>query len=433
MANPLINSTCILKVIYYILDHVDDKGRWGGSDFEDWEPIITALTVELLLKAGFVPDTEWIVLESSKIKKHSLSDTCDQINIMINSSGYFGEDIWDTVRLGGIIEKYDLKERIPNYVKLKQCVVSHINAETFNETSSTWSGPGSIAATIEYVKYFDSTRAQELFNTLMSKQYADGSFHGPVNEVNDEMVHPIWHTTQVLMTALGYGLKEDDEKIHRMVNFICSTQDKSTGCWRAFSRYDVYFSSYAIMALVMLKNANKTVKDTLNKAIEWLTTQISLDGKIKDAGGTIMGALALCSVYEDQLHVKSSIADVKRMEINELLVSDYSDKIEKLTSEVLVYKEKIAIYEKKYTNADIVLSKGDVFKIGMVLTILTIIVTILVTVLPNLSKKTTQEIPQQVPQPQIIYLVPPNASPLIPEKNTIIDTLKLKPKPKQIK
>lgn len=146
--------------------------------------------------------------------------------------------------------------------------------------------------------YLDETgqrqRADSIYEHLLTLQLQDGSFRGPVNEVGESLSHPVWHTSQVLITSLRRKPCEKDEEIQKMVKYILDSRDPQSDHWRSFSRYDVYFTSYAILALIKLNNRPTNV---IEKSIDWLCSQMSESGKVKDAGGTIMAALALRSLF----------------------------------------------------------------------------------------------------------------------------------------
>ena len=392
------DSTPLFKCINYILDTVDERGAWGGKDFEDWEPIITALTLELLLNLDFTIESEWVIAKDKKLANVSLINTIKYLNRLIGEDGSFGEDIWDAARFGVIIERYDLKDRVTGYPRLKKFLLEEIAKNNHMQSETTWSGPGTFAVIIDYLDFVnESTLANELFNNLLSFQFPDGSFHGPVNEVNDELVHPIWHTTQVLMTALRRMPSEKDDRIKNMVSFICESQDRTKGCWRAFSHYGVYFTSYAIIALNNLKSKPT---DVIRKAVLWLESQVSDSGKIRDAGGTIMGALALCIECPEQLLFKANIFEIRHLAMTESVVSDLNAEIERLQKELQKNTQDLKIYKSKFDIADIVLTKADAFKWAILLGIIGIGVSFFMGFLPQLISKPTEPTIYVLPQQQ---------------------------------
>jgi len=363
----------LLKTVNHILDTVGMRGAWGG-DFEDWEPIITALTVKLLFQAGFKPETSWSIVKDDKIQNMVLSTSILFLNGCIGDDGNFGEDIWDASRFASIVEEYQLHDRVGRYHMLKKYILEYSKNQNYRREKGTWAGPGSIAAIIDYLDLVHETALSGvIFDDLTKLQLEDGSFHGHMDEVGNEFVHTIWHTTQVLMTYLGRGVSERDSRVQSMIQFICATQEKNTGCWRAFSQFDVYFTSYALMALNRL---SRKPQDAIATALGWLSTQVSNTGKIRDIGGTTMGGLALISCYGSKLEFPVTLAEIRKLEmaehVNTKLTRELAVKQEALSRK----DEELQTFRNKYSGAEIVLTKKEVFKYTIVVGILGVILTL---------------------------------------------------------
>ena len=282
------------RVLNFLLDRVDDQGRWGANDFDDWCPIITALTVQVLLQAGFSISTKWIVGQNCHASTiRSLGDTAAFLDASINEDGAFGEDAWDTLKLYEIIVQNDLQDCFSNYPRLEAYIDRYYSTREYRKLIKTWDGPGTMAvlARVMQARSLDD-QAREIFNELLERQSETGEFHGCVGKDGSELTSPVWHTSQALMLMLDRGISPKDPRIKRGVAWLEHTQTED-GSWRYFSRYDVYFTAYAVLCLSKLPAPSTT----LSKAIGWLELQIAPNGKVADDGATIMTALALACIY----------------------------------------------------------------------------------------------------------------------------------------
>ncbi len=369
------------KVFFYVLDSVNDDGSWGGMDFVDWKPCSTALALELLLSCGLHPEYSWFVHKNNEPIRHNLKDSLSYLDDNIQEDGSFGEDFWDACRLGIVLNKYNIFDRLKKYDKLNQYIIDSIKSnQLYRDTDSTWSGPGFYAIAIDYLDIIKKEPAlsASILNELIPLQVSDdGSFRGSTGRDGIEFIHPIWHTSQVLKTMIQHQISPKDKKIIDILDWIKSSQDPNSGCFRSLSRYSVYYTAYAILGLSMLPSPSQ---ETLDKSIKWIIDNISNSGRVIDTGGTIMAALALRSVEEKDLSFKVSITDLRKIDTledqNKILMLE--NKNLKETSKV--NEKKIQSYIDKYKNADIVLSKKEVFIIYISTAIILAIFTILFTI-----------------------------------------------------
>jgi hypothetical protein len=121
---------------------------------------------------------------------------------------------------------------------------------------------------VDYLDFIhESEVARIYYNSLLELQFDDGSFHGPTVSANNELTNPVWHTTQAMMTILRRQGNESDSKIQKAVNWLLSAHDKNERRWRAFSHFEVYFTSYAIISMCALKTKDRS---TFDSAVDWL-------------------------------------------------------------------------------------------------------------------------------------------------------------------
>jgi hypothetical protein len=290
---PDFKNDTLTRILCYILDTVDEYGCWGATDFENWGPIITVLTANLLLQCGFSLDTKWVVGTSIPTRHAKLLGTFSYLDGAIQSDGSFGEDVWDAARLCELIHKYNLESHFTRLSNLNAYITQYISTRAYRQTKKTWDGPGTIAALLRVCEVRgDETNANQLFDELQGLQLDSGEFHGTVAEDGNDLSSPVWHTAQALIAFLDRGISQKDSRVLKIVNWFVRTQNPE-GAWRFFHRYDVYFTAYGVLALSRLSSP----PDALAKAITWLEAQVAPTGKVADAGGTLMAGLALGAVH----------------------------------------------------------------------------------------------------------------------------------------
>ena len=360
----------LCRVLFYILDSVDRDGSWGGADFEDWKPVITLLTLELLLSCGFAPDSKWTVHEGSEIRTFSLEKSLDYLNVNIRDDGSFGEDFWDACRFGIVLNKYELSDRVPRHGSLYNYIVDSCTRGVYRNREQTWSGPAYYAAAVDCLDSIGKNDlATTILNELIACQSTDGAFHGPSGPDGNEFVHPVWHTSQALITLLRRQLPPGDDRISKIVKWIISAQD-SNGCYKAFSRFSLYYTAYAIIGLSALASPPK---DEMERSVEWLKSNISQTGKAADSGGTLMTAMALRAIEPADLNFRVSIVDLRRLETLENVSSTLEQENSQLKNSILEKGAELELLRTRFRNADIVLSKKEVFILTVVMAVILMI------------------------------------------------------------
>ena len=230
-------------------------------------------------------------------RTHNLKKSIQYLNSSISSDGEFGEDIWDSAKLGQMILRHSLEDEFSRWNALKSSISNSIKRRSYRSRVDTWEGPGTMAALISYCELLrNETEAASIFSELIQLQSDTGEFHGSQSEHGNDLASPVWHTAQVLLAFFNRGLTEKDERVAKSVEWLEKTQTPE-GAWRFFHRYDVYFTCYAIMALSRLPKA----PTSLTRALSWLDDQVSSNGKVADEGGSIMAALAYFFVSWTQI------------------------------------------------------------------------------------------------------------------------------------
>lgn len=354
-------------VLGYILDTVEPSGCWGSADFEDWAPTISALTLELFLSCGVSPESQWSFQDVDKLSYHTLKDSIHYLDSQIRNDGSFGEDLWDAIRLGQIILRFDLEPNFSNSEKLWRYVDNQLAERTYRNRDSTWDGPGVLAGLIDLCEQRNQTDlAVQLFEELQSLQSSSGEFRGSVGPDGNDLTSPVWHTAQVLITYLNRGISEKDIRVTKILDWLKRHQNPQ-GSWSGFSRYEVYFTSYAIIGLSKLSSPPA---DVLEKAVEWLQAQIAPSGKVADAGGTLMVAMALCSYYGYSFGATMPIIEYHNTKKLSALCSELKETLEQTTLSLSQKEKELTLLKERYRNADIIFSNKQIFILMLLIAII---------------------------------------------------------------
>jgi hypothetical protein len=364
IAPPEFKDDTFTRILCYILDRIDADDCWGSTDFENWAPVITALSAGLLLQCGFSLDTNWVAGATTPPTYANLLRVLSFLDSRIRDDGSFGEDIWDAARLSELIHKYDLGEHFERVSALDQYISRYIESRSYRQLNKTWDGPGCIAALLRVCEIRGNEQeANQLFGELERLQLASGEFHGPIAEDGNDLSSPVWHTAQALIAYLDRGISQKDPRVTRIVEWLIRTQAPE-GAWRFFHRYDVYFTAYGVMALSRLSNP----PEALSKAISWLESRVAPSGKVEDAGGTLMAALALGTVRGFRFEGALKGADYHNARKLAVLCSSVqadfrrvTDELEKRGTEVFNLKNQLQIWDKKFGTADFGISKKAAF------------------------------------------------------------------------
>lgn len=370
----------IVKITDYILNSVSEEGAWGTSDYTDWGPIITALNVEHLLLCGMSIDDEWTVTNGSNTFQCSIKRCLMYLSNIIHEDGSFGVDFWDTCKLATIIINQNLQDHF-EYNKIHSYIINFVENGGLNvqandySQSAEWSGPGTYAACAHYLI---SSNERKLANSVLSEaialQQSDGSFVGKKNRTGDNVIHPIWHTSQMLRVILNSSYNNNSDMIKKITHWIESVQGPN-GEYDDFGQFVTYYTAYAALAFLALPQWPQPYTDY---AINYLLKK-SQTGKVDDFGGTIMAAQAF-----DAYLSATELADVYQS-IQILHSKELQQENKYLKEQNTILTSKINEYDLKYKEADIILSKKDAWKLGIWFGLITLILGILVPVLINVA------------------------------------------------
>ncbi len=372
-------NNAVVEITQYMLNSVSQEGSWGTIDYTDWGPIISALNVEHLLHCGLSIEDTWTVQNDTNLYQCSIEKCLEYLSGQIHSDGSFGADFWDTCKLATIIVEQNLYSYF-DYNKIHAYILQfiasgglHTQADDYSQ-SAEWSGPGTYAACAYYLF---CANEKDLANSVLSDaialQQSDGSFVGKKTRTGDNVIHPIWHTAQMLRVILKSKYSNDADLVQKTTHWIESIQGDD-GEYDDFGQFVTYYTAYAALAYLALPQRPQPHTD---RSIGYLLRK-TRNGKVDDFGGTIMTAQAL-SAYLNPNDLINVYQTIQISSAKKLLTEN-----QQLKEEVKTLSAKIEEYDTKYKNADIVLSKKDAWKWGLWFGLITLILGIIVPILINL-------------------------------------------------
>lgn len=372
----ILNAT--VETTQYMLNSVSPDGSWGTVDYTDWGSIITALNVNHLLFCGLSVDEEWMVLSDQKSYSCSIKVCLGYLATQVHDDGSFGADFWDTCKLATLIVEHSLYEYF-DYDKIKDYIIRFINdggleVSAFDYSKSVeWSGPGTYAACVNYLlRINERDLANSVLTAAISLQQPDGSFVGKKTRTGDNVIHPIWHTSQMLEVILKSGYSNNANLVDSIVQWIESVQG-SSGEYDDFGQFVTYYTSYAALAFLKLGNRPQPYTD---QAIDYLVAK-SHNGKYDDFGGTIMVAMVY-DAYLNPNDLRNVYQTIQLSQAKKLLVEV---KLQK--EQIAILSQKLEEYDEKYKDVDIAFSKKEIWKLGLWIGFLTMSLGIVVPVIVN--------------------------------------------------
>ncbi|MCR5636229.1 MAG: hypothetical protein K6F76_03495 [Clostridiales bacterium] len=382
-------NNAVVEITQYMLNSVSQEGSWGTVDYTDWGPIISALNVEHLLRCGLSIEDTWTVQNDTYLYQCSIKKCLEYLSKQIHDDGSFGADFWDTCKLATIIVEQNLYSYF-DYARIHSYILQfvhdgglQIQANDYSQ-SAEWSGPGTYAACAYYLFCADEKDlANSVLSDVISLQQSDGSFVGKKTRTGDNVIHPIWHTAQMLRTILKSKFCYDADLVQKTTHWIKSIQGDN-GEYDDFGQFVTYYTAYAALAYLSLP---KRPQPNTDRSIGYLLRK-TRNGKVDDFGGTIMTAQAL-SAYLNPNDLINVYQTIQISNAKKLLAENLQ-----LKEEVRSLSEKIKEYDSKYADSDIILSKKDVWKLslwfGFITLVLGIIAPALINIIVDLASNTAE-------------------------------------------
>ena len=379
-----IDDVSALKLtLNCILESVSEGSYWEDFD-NSWNPIISTLTAELFLDLGMKPIDEWYIYRG-EYKRYTLKETFTYLNSCITDRGFFGTDFWDECQFARFIVQKNLKNYFPSYELLHKHIIDEINNDLNFDESVEWNGPAFLAVAIEYLSSIEKLNYPEsiripflknhLINKLINQQHDDGFWKGYSKKSEVSNFTVVWHTSQTI-SALNKIDGNHLPNIQKACDWLVNNQEND-GYWPSIHQYTVYFTCYAIIALSKIDGDK--YRKYINKALNFIKLKMDSQGRCSDLGGTLMCALTYWELTKndplikitmlEQLLVKNAIKRSEMLSL-ELQTNYYNSK--EIESELNKYKS-------KYQDADIILSKKDIFFITLIIALIGILLTISLT------------------------------------------------------
>jgi len=356
----LTDSEALLRAVDCLLGTVNAERHWGNEFYPVWDPVITAVTCELLLSCGLSPDTPWHV-KQLKYARHTLSESFHWLDSKIGIDGAFGTDFWDAARLGILIESCHLHDYFPSYGRLKAYLLDCIRKNTLLAGEPMWTGPGFLAAAADYLDLLGlAVEANAVIQRISACQRADGAWQGDVDPDGHPLVSPVWHTAQVVWTLSRRGPAEHRASINKAIGWIKSVQAPN-GSWVGPQQFIIYFTSYALTALL---SAEKRENDAIANGIDYLKSQMTSDGKCSDMAGTYLCAFALRKVVGQHFEHNLTVTDYVlsrnnaiRAEAAETVLSTKETELTETQGKLVTAESNYRRLAEKYADAEFVISK----------------------------------------------------------------------------
>lgn len=358
------DALVLRKLINCLLESVSEEGNW--RDFDDsWSPIITTITAELLLNAGVQIHDKWYIFREQRYKPVTLSKSIQYLNSQIRENGSFGTDLWDGIRLGKLIVGHELKPYFSNYDKLHNYIVENLEKDSVITGKSEWRGPGFYASAVDY---FDLVKLDELsvktLEKLLFHQQPNGSWIGEKSKDGQLVVSPVWHTSQAIITLIRKDSETHKTAIDRAIEWVVDKQEYD-GSWPALRQFEIYFTSYAIIAL---SNFNRNAE--IQKAVNYLKSKIDNTGKCSDLGGTLMCAIAFWELSKSRINQSMTFMEYLLASRVSEVTSLLENQIQILSNDLKTKDTVIDEYKIKYRDAEVVITKRQAWLLGIVLTFL---------------------------------------------------------------
>jgi len=353
------NSVALKALFNCLLESVSEEGHWRDFD-ESWGPIITTISCELLLDAGVKIHDKWYI-HREQYKPVSLHKSIEYLNSEIREDGTFGTDLWDSLRLGKVIVANELKTYFSNYDKLHSRIIESLRTDDFITSKSEWRGSGFYACAVDYL---DLVNMHELSANVLEKllyaQESDGCWTGAKSKEGQPLVSPVWHTAQAILTLRRKDTGKYRTQIERALNWLVGKQEEE-GSWPSLRQFEIYFTAYAVLALHGL-----SYEAEISRAVGYLESKIDKDGKCSDLGGTLMCALVFWELSKDNLNHTVSFMDYILSLNNSSITNSLELQIRVLNDRLETKEDKIRVYEAKYKDADIVISKKQLLVVILI-------------------------------------------------------------------
>lgn len=271
----------------YLVSAQSASGAWQVPGQPEWDEVATARVVRLLVDGGISPTSGWLIpqIDGSRIGA-GVSVAVDWLVTKCHDDGLPGSDLWDSCIVAQALS------RCPATSELAAQLASNIRdialAGFGTVTDAEWYGPGFHAAAMDLFEMIgDRATATTVALDLLQMQDRDGRFrsdsHRTVQDVPTE-----WHTSQAISALHRLQVDDYTASIHRAAEWLTSCQNPD-GSWgpatNQYANYNVYFTSYALMALLPTLSA---ADSSVRRGERWLRGRQYRSGSFGDTASSVM-------------------------------------------------------------------------------------------------------------------------------------------------
>jgi hypothetical protein len=244
------------------------------------------------------------------------------------------------------------------YESLKKHLIQYITSREFLGDPSHWQGPAFYASAITYLRLLrEFDRATVLENEL-AQLHRDGCWQGHAGASG--IPFAVWHTAQCVI-LLAENPEYAPELLLKASAWLVEAQHGS-GAWISVQQYNVYFTAYAVLALLHDKTRNAS---QIRLGLDYLKSQMAADGKCSDLGGTLMCAIAFRAFVGDSFDKDLTLVDYLLAKKNITRAEASECALREQVSELTRVRAELSKYEAKYGEAEFAITKRGLFVLAL--------------------------------------------------------------------
>lgn len=285
----------------FILLSQKAHGGWNLENNPEWDVVATAMIIMLLLGGGIPASLTWTIPNTNHSQiMFGIPLAIEWIMKHKNAKNYWGTDYWDTCQVIRSLIMCGYQKNEPWFENIIKNVSNEIMGEYNLLSEQEWFGPGVFAVALQLFLEIDSAYEADKYASLLLKiQAPDGEYLGPHHLKDRPQVPSVWHTAQAI-TALEAYYKKSKKKskqiaisIDKACTWLLSKQQED-GSWgvsdESYSRYNVFFTSYAMIALASMGSA---YEKNIDSAYKWLKRMQHASGSFGDIASSLMAMSAI--------------------------------------------------------------------------------------------------------------------------------------------
>ena len=289
-------GTPLDKVLVFLLQQQTADGAWVASVRPLWTDILTALTVQSLLEAGFDQDATWPINQQGQPPRTGgIPQALAYLSRSRTDHGW-GEDIYDTCQVLKVFLTLQNRRHVEADIRWGLDYLRRQVATDFADSrNSNWYGPAFYSAALQVLtrESRHQTAVAYLLERLAKMQDHACGFFGCAD---DSIEMKVFHTADSLMTLRAESLSPNAASVEQAVQWLETAQDTATGRWGTgiLDRLNVIFTAYAIMALVDFRGPDCAA---VHRGLRWLLSRQDHDGRVESTEGTVMALQCFAKLF----------------------------------------------------------------------------------------------------------------------------------------